>query len=369
MRNLFDIRSIFLLCISTVLLTACTGISPTNISTSTEVGIVSSPAVTMLPTHVMRADIWNELLQATPFPHEAPLPEPIVSPLDGTYAKVDPSLPQFWTCYRCADYRPEGGPWRIQFDKGVMRIFYQITNWKSIASFTVEENRLKIFNDPFCPQDIGEYQWAVENGNLSFKPISDGCAFDLRKENLTKQTWVACTAEGQDQPGCAEIPKAPPGETPSHLPVTVKVTGGDSHYFDQPPDVYAVANKENVPSPEGIQIKYHDQSIGYGTHRVLWRNGDWIEATTDMPFTSIGVQFWGSAYLGWARVLFDDVEVWRGLTTSLGKKHAYFGGYIEITDFEPGTHSIRVENLGFDYRPVKIWAFGFSNQSVQAKSP
>ncbi|HKY55332.1 MAG TPA: hypothetical protein VJM08_13535 [Anaerolineales bacterium] len=345
------------------LITACTGISPTKVPP--EVNVVATPAVTAVPTNVLQADIWEELLNATPFPHEFALPEPVESPIDGTYAKVDPSPPQYWTCYRCADYRPEGGVWRIQFDKGVMRIFYQITNWKSIASFTVEEDRLKIFNDPFCPHEVGEYEWAIENGSLSLKAISDSCAFDLRKVNLTKQTWLACSAEGQNQPGCAEISNAPLSEIPSQLPFTVKVHARDSHTFDRPPDRFAAANKEDVPSPDGIQIQYHDESIPFGTHRVLWWNGDWIEATTDTPYTSIGVQFWGSAYLGWARVLFDDVEVWRGLTTSLGKKHAYFGGYIEITDFEPGTHTIRVENLGFDYRPVKVAAFGFSNQDVQ----
>lgn len=246
-----------------------------------------------------------------------------------------------------------------------MRVFYQITNWKSIASFTVEGNRLKIFNDPFCPHDVGEYEWEMENGNLVLKVIEDGCAFDLRKANLVNQNWVSCTTDGQQPEGCKDPPDAPNGETPSELPVTVTVHGGDSHYFSQPPNIFAVANKENVPSPEGIQIRYHDESIAYGTHRVLWWKGDWIEATTELPFTSIGVQLWGSGYLGWARVLFDGTEVWRGLTTALGKKHAYYGGYIEITGFEPGTHTIRVENLGFDYRPIKVAAFGFSNMPVQ----
>ena len=369
MRYPLSVRSIHFLVMFILLLTACAGASPTDIPTSITASPAPSLAVTVAPTNVMQAGIWEELLKATPFPHKFPLPEPVESPIDGTYAKVDQSPPQFWTCYRCADYRPEGGPWRIQFDKSVMRIFHPITNWRSIASFTVEDNRLKIFNDPFCPHDIGEYEWATQNGNLSLKTISDSCAFDLRKENLTKQSWLACNHDAQNQEGCSELPVAPSGEPPKQIPVTVNVLGGDSHYFDTQPDVFAVANKDDVPSPDGIQIQYHDQSIGYGTHRVLWWNGDWIEATTDQPYTSIGVQFWGSAYLGWARVLFDGVEVWRGLTTSLGKKHAYFGGYIEITDFEPGTHTIRVENLGFDYRPVKVAAFGFSNQSVQPKSP
>ncbi|HET9906218.1 MAG TPA: hypothetical protein VFQ23_06245 [Anaerolineales bacterium] len=366
---MFNRKLIFLFYISVLLLTSCSGTSEIPVATATTATIATAPGVTAMPTNVLRSDVWEELLKATPYPHEVPLPEPVLSPLDGTYAKVDPSPPQFWTCYRCADYRPEGGPWRIQFDKGVMRIFYTITNWKSIASFTVDKNRLTIFNDPFCPHDIGEYEWATQNGALSLKTINDSCAFDLRKENLTKQSWLACTADGQDQVGCSDITTPPSVEAPAQLPVTVNVFGGDSHYFDTPPDVYAVANKDNVPSPDGIQIQFHDQTIGYGTHRVLWWDGDWIEATTDTSYTSIGVQLWGSGYLGWARVMFDDVEVWRGLTTSLGKEHAYFGGYIEITDFEPGTHIIRVENLGFDYRPVKVWAFGFSNQKVQPTYP
>jgi len=245
-----------------------------------------------------------------------------------------------------------------------MRIFYQITNWKSIASFTVEGNRLKIFNDPFCPHDVGEYEWSVQDGQLSLKAINDGCAFDLRQENFSKQPWLACPANGEQAEGCAE-PAVLLGETPSELPVSVTIHAGDSHYFDTPPDLYAAANDQNVPSPEGILIRYHEESIPYGTHRVLWWNGDWIEASTELAYSSIGVQLWGSGYLGWARVLFDDVEVWRGLTTALGKKHAYYGGYIEITGFEPGTHTIRVESLGFDYRPIKIAAFGFSNRPVE----
>ncbi len=360
------IKILYLILIVSQLFAACAGSLSTIAPESTKVEVV--PTATSLPqatpTNVIQTDVWEELLSATPFPHSLPLPEPNQTPLDGVYAKVDQSPPQFWTCYRCADYRPMGGVWRLQFERGAMRIFYQITNWKSIASYTVEGNRLKIFNDPFCPHEVGEYEWAVESGNLALSAVSDGCAFDLRKENLTKQPWPACTVNGTQPEGCDNAPVLL-GETTTDLPVDVTVHGGDSHYFESPPDLYAVANDQNVPSPEGIKIRYHEGSIPYGTHRVLWWKGDWIEATTESSYTSIGVQLWGSGYLGWARVLFDGMEVWRGLTTSLGKQHAYFGGYIEVTGFDPGEHTIRVENLGFDYRPVKVAAFGFSNNEIQ----
>ncbi len=350
----------------TLLLSACSASTPTNSPEPTQVNVPPPPTATIVatPTNVIQSGVWEELLNATPFPHEFPLPEPVQSALDGTYAKVDVSPPQFWTCYRCADYRPMGGIWRLQFDRGVMRVFYQITNWKSIASFTVEGNRLKIFNDPFCPEDVGEYEWTLEAGSLTLNSINDLCAFDLRKENLSKQNWLACSTNRPQPEGCSETPVLL-GDTPTDLPVTVTVHGGDSHYFDSPPDLFAAANPENVASPEGIRIRYHEASIPYGTHRVLWWKGDWIEATTDSSYSSIGVQLWGSGYLGWARVLFDGTEVWRGLTTSLGKQLAYYGGYIEVTGFEPGEHTIRVENLGFDYRPIKVAAFGFSSREVE----
>ena len=239
------------------------------------------------------------------------------------------------------------------------------TNWKSIASFTISGDRLKVFNDPICPHDVGEYEWSLENGSLVLGLIKDGCAFDLRAKNLTTEPWIICNAEGQVNSACEELPAAPPGETPSQIQVTVTEYGGDSHYFASPPDKFAAPNSANVPSPEGIHISYHDNSIGYGTYRILWHGGDWIEATTELPFTSVGVQFWGPRHQGWARVLFDGTEVWRGLTSSLGSKFQYYGGYIDVSNFKPGKHTIRVEGLGFDYHPVAVAAFGFSNHEVQ----
>src|SRR5262245_52356231 len=95
---------------------------------------VATPIATSAPSGTPLG-VWETLLQSTPFPHLLPLPEAAPTALDGTFAKVDPSPPQWWTCYRCADYRPMGGIWRIQFDRGVMRIFYEVTSWKSIASY------------------------------------------------------------------------------------------------------------------------------------------------------------------------------------------------------------------------------------------
>lgn len=303
--------------------------------------------------------IWNSFLEATPFAYLTPLPDPVASPLDGLYVKVDQSWPQWWKCLRCADYRVSGGIWKLQFDKGVMRIFYDVNGWRSISSYTVEGDHLYLFNDPYCPEHVGEYQWSVTGGQLELKTLNDPCSFDLRAENLSKQSWSDCGAE--DAPGCSEERTSNKSMIPTGLSVKVDVFGGDSRFFASPPDVIAHANAEDQTPPGDVEISYAGEAIPYGLHRVIWWNGDWIEATTDGQYDAMGVQILGEEAIGWARVLFDGEEVWRGDTAAIWEKSGRHGGFIQVTGFEPGTHTLRVETLGFDFRPVTVASFGFSS--------
>jgi hypothetical protein len=136
--------------------------------------------------------VWQAFLNRTPFPYTTPLPLANPAIVDGSYAKFDPSEPQWWICRRCADYRPVGGPWKLFLDKGVFRMYYAITDWRSIASYTITEDRLDLFNDPYCPWETGSYHWQLENGQLIFREIQDTCAFGLRARNLTAQPWISC---------------------------------------------------------------------------------------------------------------------------------------------------------------------------------
>jgi hypothetical protein len=309
--------------------------------------------------------VWDALLQASPVAYFTPLPAPSSSTLDGIYTKVDQSRPEWWRCLRCADFRPAGGIWRLQFDKGVMRIFYEVKNWRSISSFTVAGDRLFIFNDPYCPEHTGEYKWSLANGELALETINDPCSFDLRAQSLSKQSWMSCTENGRPgdlPPGCSNIETPPAFVVQPDSSVNVKVYGGDSRFFEKPPDISAHANAADMPPPEGIQISYAEESIPYGVHRVLWWNGEWIEVEFDGSFDSAGVQFLGEQSIGWARVLFDGETVWQGNTSAIWSKQGRHGGYIEVTGFEPGSHTIRVESLGFDYRPVTVAGFGFSRE-------
>ena len=138
------------------------------------------------------AEIWSELLQKTPFPHTAPLPPPAPSVVDGTYTKVDPQKTPPVPCRRCPDYVPEGGTWKLHLSEGVFRIFHEFSGWRSIGSFVVEENKVRLFNDPTCMEVTGSYLWALETGRLSLQVIKDECAIGMRAKNLIKQPWRSC---------------------------------------------------------------------------------------------------------------------------------------------------------------------------------
>lgn len=338
--------------------------------------VVSACGPAQLPTSVVTNDApvqstvttptsaWDSLLQATPHAYFTPLPDSVPQSIDGTYAKIDQSWPQWWKCLRCADYRVTGGVWKLQFDKGVMRIFYETNGWRSLSSYTIEGDRLYLFNDPYCPENTGEYKWSVQNGQLSLDALNDPCAFDLRAENLTRQSWNACPdpsdVSSAAPAGCMDNPVPPPVAEQRNPSLTVNVYGGDARFFEKPPDVIAHANVDDQTPPEGIEISFAEDSIPYGLHRVLWWNGDWIEATVDGPYESIGVQILGEQAIGWGRVLFDGQEVWRGDTAAIWTKLGRHGGYIEISGFDPGAHTVRVESMNFDYRPVTVASFGLS---------
>lgn len=329
-----------------------------------------TPGPQTFPISDTLANSWQNVLARTPLPSTAPLPEPVTGPFDGFYAKIDPAWPQWWICRRCADYRPAGGIWKLQFEQGVMRIYYDVTGWSSLASFTVSGDRLTLFNDPYCPE-VGEYNWSLADGQLKLETINDACAFGLRAQTLTQQAWPACLPPDPDSevvasPGCADKPVIPAAPAPTDLPVTVTVYGGESRFFETPPDILVFANSPRRAEREDITLTYHPDSIPFGLNRVIWWSGDWVEVATERPFTTMGVQFMGDPYQGWARVLFDEVEVWRGDTAAIWSKHGRHGGYIEISGFAPGPHTLRAESLGIDYHPIQVASFGFSEQGSVA---
>ncbi|HNB55125.1 MAG TPA: hypothetical protein PK530_24455, partial [Anaerolineales bacterium] len=229
---------------------------------------------------------WETLLQTTPQPFLHPLPAPASGPFDGTYTKLVSAPPMWWKCFRCADYRVSGGIWKLQFDQGVMRLYYDATGWHSLASYTVSGDQVTLFNDPWCPDLEGHYTWQLTGDGLALTPVEDGCSFELRAANLSAQPWQACTADASI-PGCAENPAPPAPVSASERAVDASTYSGDSRFYETPPDVTALANLPPAQTPEGVTITFHPASVSFGVSRVLWWEGNWIEVTTDRPFNAM----------------------------------------------------------------------------------
>lgn len=158
--------------------------------------VMAIPLIENDPSHageiLSPSEIWSGLLQRMPYPYTLPLPLEKSTDIDGTYTKFElkdtPPVP----CRRCPDYAPEGGVWKINFNKGVFRILHKVTGWKSIGSFIVSADQIILANDPTCQEVIGLYTWKVEGGALILKAIEDKCAIGLRAKNLTNIPWFSC---------------------------------------------------------------------------------------------------------------------------------------------------------------------------------
>ncbi|MGW8249434.1 MAG: hypothetical protein ACWGO1_02240, partial [Anaerolineales bacterium] len=192
------------------------------------------------------------------------------------------------------------------------------------------------------------------------------------------QAWVTCPSPDgaagavynqNTPPGCTLNSSPPKLESAIDPSLKIAVSIGDSRFYTIPPDIYAMANSADAPSPEGIRVTYSPESISMGLNRILWWGGDWIEASTELPFSAMGVQFLGETQMGWARLLLDDQVIWQGDVSEIGEEKSRHGGYVQVSGFAPGKHKLRVESMGFDYRPVTVASFGFSLQDGVRASP
>ncbi|MBN2335678.1 hypothetical protein JXL21_08965 [Candidatus Bathyarchaeota archaeon] len=126
--------------------------------------------------------------------------------------------------------------------------------------------------------------------------------------------------------------------------VSTELLEGEARQFESPPEVVAYANTEHVSPPDEIGIS--DSGSGVWRHYewiALMDESQWIEAEFSNDKTSnFGVQFFGDSNDGWARVLLDGDEVWRGDTYG----DPDFIKYLEISGVPAGQHVVRVECLG-----------------------
>ena len=154
---------------------------------------------------------------------------------------------------------------------------------------------------------------------------------------------------------------APTVEPSQQGETTVILHVGDARMFATPPKVIAYANTQASPAPPEIAI---DEGCGEDCLRYFeWmgitKANQWIEGSTTVSTTAIGVQLWSDATGGFARVYLDGEEVWSGDTR--GEDNQWPGGafvrYLEISDLPDTTHSLYVESLG-EGGPVTLYFFG-----------
>jgi hypothetical protein len=131
----------------------------------------------------------------TPYPYTTPVPPKTRTPLDGTYLRiltiedVDGLLP--FRCLRCPPFFLNAGVSTVVFHRGYYWLNHQLSGFRSLGMYTVERDRVTLFNDPWCPQDRGTYRWDVRAGELTFEPVSGTCDYEgARAKDLTKSPWT-----------------------------------------------------------------------------------------------------------------------------------------------------------------------------------
>lgn len=141
---------------------------------------------------------------------------------------------------------------------------------------------------------------------------------------------------------------------------TINIRSGDVRGTEYQPDLIAYANIENTPPPEGVTITSSPNLWRLGNYVALMEKDEFIQATfSGTNTTKLGVQLWGDANDGWARVRVDGQSLWTGNVYNSIM-------YLEISDLEPGSHTIRVECMGikgyeFGGDDVAMLFFGFEN--------
>ena len=178
------------------ILSACSPDSPPVAATSPPTpglvaGSVVPPAATPVATPTARDD-WLAMLRQEPYPYTTPLPPDTPTPLDGLYVKEEPITGTPVPCRRCPDYLSEDGIWKLSLNQGIYHIFHPATGWHSLGSFTVEGNRLYLFNDPVCHLVVGIYTWQLDASGLKLTVVNDPCQVERRADTFGDLTWRSC---------------------------------------------------------------------------------------------------------------------------------------------------------------------------------
>jgi len=161
------------------------------ITASCSSGSSAPDATAWIPAVAADVALWQRLIEQKPYPYTTPLPPAQLTEIDGTYSKLDPREGTRPFCRRCMAYPAEGGLWLLQFDRGTYRILSvrSLNGWRSLGSFTLSDDKLVLFNDPHCMEDVGIYAWELVGDQLILEVVHDKCALGWRGITFTNYAW------------------------------------------------------------------------------------------------------------------------------------------------------------------------------------
>lgn len=137
-----------------------------------------------------------------PYPYTTPVPPRETTPIDGTYVRITsmadvggPLVGLPYRCLRCPPYRVSPGLTTLIFYEGRYFMHHQLSGFKALGHYTIDGDRIRVFNDPNCSSMAGEYSWRLERGALTFEVIDDACAFgNERAHDLMVSEWTKVPA-------------------------------------------------------------------------------------------------------------------------------------------------------------------------------
>jgi hypothetical protein len=169
---------------------------------------------------------WKEC-PTEPYPFSTPLPPAEPTAIDGRYTRtVDDSIAGApGKCRRCPPYRLQPGDETLVFDRGRFFVTHEPPGFRSSGHFTLDGDRLVLFNDPSCIDFEGTYEWRVEGGTLELRAIEDECPFtQLRQRFLMARDWrLEGAAESAVSPEC--VPPSEEAAVTGHWPIPPECEG------------------------------------------------------------------------------------------------------------------------------------------------
>jgi hypothetical protein len=141
-------------------------------------------------------DDWSAVLAKVPDSDtDSPVPPTV---LDGTYTKFTFKDGSPVPCSYCPEYASELDLWKLHLDKGIFRIFHELTGEWVVGSFAVSGEQITLKNDPHCPGVAGAYTWRLQDGELTFDVVEDNCPTGLRTVNLDGEPWLSCQPPNEE---------------------------------------------------------------------------------------------------------------------------------------------------------------------------